>query len=147
MTKDQEFILDLIRRLNKDEFENWFTPASVMAFVQIESSFRTHAYRREPSGVASYGLMQVLDVTARDFGLVGKPDQMYVPEVGLRIGMKVARKYWDILRTKFGHNPTLAQWAASYNEGPGNVMKGRPDTAYVVPWLAARNFWLKELKG
>lgn len=146
MTPAQSLVHDLAIRLNRDEFAGWFAIESVMAFVQVESAFRPHAYRREPSGVASYGLMQVLDVTAREFE-VADPTLMWQPEIGLRTGMKVARSYWEVLKKHFGHEPTLAQWAASYNEGPGNVFKGRPDTAYIVPWGAARAYWRDRLKS
>ncbi len=145
MTPAQSVVWVLATRLNKDEFEGWFAIESIMAFVQIESNFRPHAYRKEPSGVASYGLMQVLDVTAKEFK-IDDPQLMWQPEIGLRTGLKVAHAYWETLTKHFGHVPTLAQWAASYNEGPGNVFKGRPDMAYVVPWHAARDYWREHLK-
>ncbi len=145
MTPAQSLVWNIATRLNKDEFGGWFAIESVMAFVQIESAFRPHAYRREPSGVASYGLMQVLDITAKEFE-VADPTLMWQPEIGLRTGMKVARSYWEILTKHFGHVPTLAQWAASYNEGPGNVFKGRHDAAYVAPWQASRDYWKEHLK-
>ncbi len=145
MTPLQQQAHDIAQKLNAAEFDGWFTLASVMAFCQVESAFRPHAYRQEPSGVASYGLMQVLDVTAKDNGLVGSPEQMFDPEVGLRYGMKVAKSYWDFLERHLGRDPHLTEWAASYNEGPGNVMKGREDAAYATPWIAARKFWLNAL--
>lgn len=77
MTVAQQDVLEIINQLNTSTFGGWFQPSSVMAFVQIESAFRPHAYRREPSGVASYGLMQVLDVTAKGMGFKGAPEEMY----------------------------------------------------------------------
>lgn len=145
MTPLQQHAHDIILKLNQADFAGWFTPASVMAFVQVESLFRPRAYRKEPSGVKSYGLMQVLDVTAAELGITD-PTTMYDPEIGLRTGMKVARSYWDVLTKHFGRAPTLPEWSASYNEGPGNVFKDRPDLSYVKPWLAARNYWLAQLK-
>ncbi len=144
MTPAQILVRDLIVKLNTAEFGGWFAIESPMAFVQVESGFRPHAYRLEPSGVASYGLMQVLDTTAKGFS-IADPKLMFEPEIGLRVGMSVARAYWDILQKHFGRVPTLAQWAASYNEGPGNVFGDRKDSAYVEPWLAARLFWKKHL--
>jgi soluble lytic murein transglycosylase-like protein len=145
LTPGQRLIYDQIVKLNV-EFYNWFDPADVMAFVQVESSFRPNAYRREPSGVASYGLMQVLNTTAKDYGVVN-PEDMYFPEISLRTGMKVARAYWDYLRTHLKRDPTRAEWCASYNEGPGNVIKGRPDKVYVDRWMEAQARWSKTIAG
>ncbi len=138
MTPAQSVVWALAIRLNKDEFEGWFAIESIMAYVQIESNFRPHAYRRELSGVASYGLLQVLDITAKEFE-IADPTLMWQPEIGLRTGMKVARSYWEILTKHFVHAPTLAQWAASYNEGPGNVFKGKMTSTPRSVWNYSLN--------
>lgn len=148
MTPMQNQVLGLIRKLNNDEFGSWFDPSEVMAFVQIESAFRPHAYRFEPRlGEASYGLMQVLASTARgvDHSIVN-PNTMYDPEIALRIGMKVARLYWDQEQKHFGREPTQEEWCASYNEGVGgaerDVAAARdPDPAYTKLWIAAWEYW------
>ena len=154
MTPQQQQVLDLIQKLNDGEFEGWFLPSEVMAFCQIESAFRPKAYRFEPRlGEGSYGLMQVLASTARSVepSLVD-PEKMYDPEVGLRIGMKVARLYWSQERLHFGRDPTREEWVASYNEGVGGAIRdvnaGRePDPAYTKAWNAAFAYWEAELSN
>lgn len=141
MTPLQQQALDLIKKLNDAEFQGWFNPSEMMATCQVESSFRPHAIRHEPSGVTSYGLSQVLDVTAARLGLQGDPQQMFDPEVGLRYGMKCHIEDWDILQKHFGRDPSYEEWCAAYNEGPGNVIKGRQDDAYVRVWMRALEFW------
>ena len=141
MTPAQQLVLDLIRKLNASTFGGWFTPSSVMAFVQVESAFRPRAFRQEPSGVKSYGLLQILDVTARGIGFTGAFEDLYDPETGLLWGMKYAREIWDQLARSFGRQPTLTEWSSAYNEGPGNVLRGRDDSAYAKPWLAAKVHW------
>jgi len=141
MNSAEQTVLDLVNKLNASTFGGWFQPSSVMAFVQVESAFRPHAYRKEPSGVASYGLMQILDVTAKGIGFAGKMEDLYDPETGLLWGMKYARLIWDQLARHFGRPPTLTEWCSAYNEGPGNVFKGRDDSAYARPWLAAKEHW------
>lgn len=140
MTPTQQQVLDLIKRINIETFKGWFMPSSVMAFVQVESNFRANAYRIEPSGVASYGLMQVLDVTAAQFGLKD-PKAMFGPAVSLVVGMKVARSYWDADKKRLKRDPYLEEWADSYNRGPGGRELGSYDHAYVTAWMAARTYW------
>lgn len=141
MTPAQQTTLDLIKKLNTTEFDDWFDPSEVMAFVQVESGFRPHAYRYEPAlGEGSYGLMQVLASTAKPFG-VDNPETMYDPEVGLRTGMKVAKQYYETLQRKFGRDPVEEEWCDSYNRGPGGSQLGSDDHAYVVAWVAAWEHW------
>src|SRR5512135_2365351 len=104
MTPQQQQVLDLIQKLNDNEFEGWFLPSELMAFCQIESAFRPKAYRYEPRlSEGSYGLMQVLASTARSVNpALSNPESMYDPEVGLRVGMKVAKLYWTQEQRRFG---------------------------------------------
>ncbi len=141
MTPNQQQALDIIYKLNREQFANWFQPSAMMAFCQIESNFNPHAYRREPSGVASYGICQILDVTARGIGFTGAFEGLYDPETGLLWGMKYAREIWDQLARSLGRPPTVIEWCSAYNEGPGNVLRGRDDSSYSKPWLAAKSFW------
>lgn len=141
MTPNQKHILSLIDNLNYVEFHHWFKNFEVMAFVQIESSFKPHSIRHEPSGVTSYGLMQVLDSSARDRGLKNSPEQMFDPHIGLRYGMLQLSWEWDFLKGHLGHDPSKDQWVAGYNEGVGNVLKGRADHAYVRLWQHAAAYW------
>jgi soluble lytic murein transglycosylase-like protein len=141
MTPTQKHILSLIDNLNYVEFHRWFKNFEVMAFVQIESAFRSHSIRHEPSGVTSYGLMQVLDTSARDRGLAHDPAQMFDPHIGLRYGMLQLRWEWNFLQDHLRHDPSKEQWVAGYNEGVGNVLKGRADHAYVRLWQHAAAYW------
>jgi soluble lytic murein transglycosylase-like protein len=141
--------LVLVRSLcDSDEFRAFgFSPASVMAFCEIESGFDENAYRYEPRlGEGSYGLTQVLLGTARQCGWRGSdPAELYDPETNLRTGMRYMRWIWDFLKLRLARAPTLAEWSAAYNEGPGNVLRGRTDPAYSDKWLAARERWLAQL--
>lgn len=141
MTPQQQTTLDLIKKLNTAEFDDWFYPSEVMAFCQVESAFRPHAYRYEPAlGEGSYGLMQVLASTAKPFG-VDDPETMYDPPVGLLTGMKVAKSYYEIEQRRLGRDPTEEEWCDSYNRGPRGSQLGSDDHAYVVEWTAAWEHW------
>src|SRR5438552_1474199 len=129
MTPEQKHTLQLINHLNYVEFYHWFKNFEVMAFVQIESSFHSYSTRHEASGVTSYGLMQVLDTSARDRGLRDDPAQMFDPHIGLRYGMLQLRWEWDFLHEHLRREPLKDEWVAGYNEGVGNVLKGRADHA------------------
>lgn len=142
LTPEQQSTLNLVQKLNDEEFGGWFNLCDVAAFIQVESNFRAKAYRWEPRlHEGSWGLMQVLASTAKSLGFDGRPQQMYFPEVGLRYGMRAARQNWDTLKNGFHRDPTLDEWAAAYNAGPGNVLKGLKDAAYVAVWRAAYAHW------
>ena len=142
LTANQSAALAAFDVVNAGSFGNWYQRSSFMAFCETESDFDPKAFRQEPSGVASYGLMQVLDSTAAGLGLVGDPTQMYEPKVGILYGLKYASQGWNYLTTHFGRPPTLAEWSAGYNEGYGAAAQGRPDQLYVTTWTTNRAKWL-----
>lgn len=107
-------------------------PELVIAVCMQESSGRTHAYRYEPGfwmrylngkpewdGMipqrvsASYGLMQVLYVVARELGFPRQdpPEYLFVPAVGLEYGCRALR---DRLGWAKGDAPAAL---AAYNGG------------------------------
>lgn len=75
----------------------------------------TTAKRTETSGPSaghsSYGLMQVLDSTATDLGLVGDPTALYIPEIGISYGVKY---FASQLKRYAGDVPRAV---AAYNAG------------------------------
>jgi soluble lytic murein transglycosylase-like protein len=109
-----------------------FDPRVVEAVVAVESSGRTHAYRFEPQFFdkylagkpewrgavpervsASYGLMQVMFVVAKELGFSGDPELLFVPRVGLDWG---CRKLATLMAWAEG-DPVRALCA--YNGGRG----------------------------
>jgi len=146
MTPQQQQILDLVKQVNDRDFASWFNPSEVMAFCQIESAFRPHAYRYESRlGEGSYGLMQVLASTARQVDAnITNPEMMYDPEIGLRTGMKVAKVYWEQLTGRLNRDPSYEEWADSYNRGVGGVLRDLSavdDHAYPQAWDNAQSYW------
>jgi len=139
--------LQLVKTLCKDpEFIAFgFWPASIMAFIQIESSFDERAIHYEPAlGESSYGLMQILLSTARWLGFTGDiPNGLFDPETNVRLGMRYLRWGWHYLERKSRQTPTVEQWAAGYNEGYGRALRDA-DPDYVAKWLAARGEWLSQ---
>jgi soluble lytic murein transglycosylase-like protein len=117
----------------------WGIPLDeVLAYCEVESSFNPRAYRFERHlNEASYGLMQVLESTARDRGLIGPPENLYEPEIGLEIGC--AHVIWtrDFLALRGAPSDPLSV-ALAYNAGVGNALRGRTVAAYGVKWNNAR---------
>lgn len=141
MTPTQQTVLSLIKEINIRDFDGWFLPSEVMAFVDVESSFVTDAVHVDRVGLFSVGLMQVENTTARDFH-VSDPMLLKQPMFGLQIGMRVARANWELLRKELAiDEPSYEEWSAAYNEGVGNVVRGRTDDAYVNKWLRQQEFW------
>lgn len=125
--------------VNEKYYQRWFARSSMMAFMFVESRFDPRAHRREPSGVASYGLWQVLDTTAIWLGHKSDVEDLYDPAVGCYYGMKYAAWGWNYLLGHFERAPTLAEWSAGYNMGYGAVARGRRRPEYSDPWLEARD--------
>jgi transglycosylase-like protein with SLT domain len=100
------------------------------AIIAHESNWNARAYHFDgPDTVrnASYGLMQVEGVTAMGYGLseaLVAGGRLYDIPTNLAYGVR--RLAEAVIR-----QPDLALAAADYNEGPGNVAKGLPDTSYV----------------
>lgn len=105
----------------------------VEAVVMAESNGCTDAFRFEqgfyddylkgkpewaswnPRRIASsYGLMQIMYVTAKEHGFGDMPELLFIPDVGVKFGVMYLRK---MLRLNDG-NQKLA--LASYNAGFGN---------------------------
>lgn len=142
MTAAQLAALNTFDQVNAASFGGWFNRSTFMAFCETESNFKPDAFRQEPSGVASYGLMQVLDSTAAGLGLTGPASQMNDPKIGIFYGLKYAAQGWNYLSTHFGRPPTQAEWAAGYNEGYGAAGNGKPDPNYVDVWSKHKAAWL-----
>lgn len=88
---------------------------TVRAIIVRESNGDTLAKRTETSGPSkghsSYGLMQVLDSTAADLGLVGDPTALFIPEIGISYGVKY---FASQLRR---YNGDVPRAVAAYNAG------------------------------
>jgi hypothetical protein len=126
------------------------SPRLLAAQVLVESSGRADAFRYEP-GIAqqlaagrlkpkylpknvcqrrlagSYGLLQVLWLTAADYGFIGEPEMLFVPTIGLEYGAE--------------HFAALLEWAggdygralAAFNGGKsGNVSPPFRNQAYAT---------------
>ena len=103
------------------------------AQVLVESSGQSDAFRFEPAyyqqyikghpakGLAygplaacSYGLLQILLETAIEQGFTGRPEQLFDPEIGLRVGAAELVRLWTLV----GKTPESYRHAlALYNGG------------------------------
>lgn len=142
LTGLQRSALIVADRINDFYFDKWFLRSSLMAFMEVESGFDPNAIRYEPSGVTSYGIMQVLDSTAAWLGHTGDPRDLFDLTVGIFYGCKYAAWGWNYLLEKLGRPPTLEEWSDGYNAGYGAVAKGR-DVPYSDRWIAARERWIR----
>lgn len=121
--------------------------ADALAYVEVESSFNPTAYRFESHlGEASWGLMQVLESTARDRGLIGGPDQMFIPEIGLQLGLAHVAWTRDFLASRGAPADPVAV-ALAYNAGVGNALRGNTVARYGQRWQAARARYLGQGLG
>jgi len=133
------------------------SPELLEAQVVVESSGHADAFRFEPGILAqlqagqlkpkrlpanpvdrriasSYGLLQILYVTACDYGFAGEPEELFVPAIGLDYG---ARHLATLLAWAHGD---YAQAFAVYNGGHGG--NGSPpfrNQAYADRVFAARD--------
>lgn len=141
LSGNEKIAFDVARKVNSEHFKHWFFLQNIMAFIEVESSFDFNAFRQEPSGVASYGCMQVLDITASGLGYKGQPEDMYDPTIGIWLGMAALCQNWNVFHAKAGDYPTMEEWVISYNEGVGNALDGKADDAYWNKWSDAQQKW------
>lgn len=82
----------------------------VLAIIHAESSGNPQAVRREPDGRVSRGLMQVLEGTARELGVLD-PQLLHVPAIGIDAGVHYLAKQLK----RYGGSAARA--VAAYNAG------------------------------
>ncbi len=92
---------------------DYFVPADwIRAVIDVESNWDTFAYRAEPRiNDASYGLMQLLNTTARSLGFTGQPEELYKPEINIPLGAQLLGQ----LRSKYGDD--FRRIYSAYNSG------------------------------
>ncbi len=106
---------------------------TVLAMVMKESSGNPAAKRTEPDGRISRGLLQVLEGTARELGLMTPPD-LHTPAVGIDVGVH----YFAKQLARYGGNAMHA--IAAYNAGTAKVnakgaYKNQGYVSAVLKWL------------
>lgn len=84
-------------------------PALIKAVIARESAFNPMAHNPNDPGGA-WGLMQVIEGTARWLGHRGEMSELFTPSVGIALGTK----YLGLQRLKY---PAIADTVASYNAG------------------------------
>lgn len=84
--------------------------------------------RREPDGRVSYGLMQVLDTTAADLGLIGDPAAMEDVAIGISYGVKY------LARQLARYGGDVAKAVSAYNAGTA-TSANQSYTDYVLGWF------------
>jgi soluble lytic murein transglycosylase-like protein len=113
--------------------------ALVESWIIQESGGRPYAYRFEPAFwerylkgkpewadldrdrvSASYGLLQIMFPTARQYGFKGQPEELFVPETNVEIACKIFK---NLLEWSEGDIPKAL---AAYNGGKGNWTGIRP---------------------
>jgi soluble lytic murein transglycosylase-like protein len=116
----------------------WLLPSYIMAHVRVESGWDPNAKAFDFDTTGSLGLMQVTAAAAADRGYDGQ-DQT-IPIISLATG--VAHISWTraYLMRKWGFKDTILYHpiAEAYNEGVGNVLRGRRDAAYYLKWSYAQ---------
>ncbi len=133
---------------------------AILAVCKVESGdyrkanarFDRMAYRYEPHlGTASYGVMQVLETTARDRGLKGDPKQMYDPYIGILYGCRQLKWTRDYLNSTIGKKgirvgvrradgltrpATVADVLMAYNGGVGTFLLNKSGTPATRQYVA-----------
>lgn len=95
-------------------------PALVMAVISQESAFNPFAKRYESKyDCYSYGLMQILYVTAKDLGYKGQPEELLDINNNLNYGCKYLAKQYK------RYNQDLTDTISSYNAGSVNKTNGK----------------------
>ena len=143
LTPIQFQCLTWIKQIIKERDLLWLKPSYVMAHVRIESGWDPTIKASDYATTGSIGLMQVTAATAADMAQkykLGTLDQTS-PYDSLLTGAMVLADYRVYLMQKWGFRTSILYRpvCVAYNEGPGNVLKGQPDTAYWLKWNASQH--------
>lgn len=91
--------------------ESW-----IKAVIEVESSWNPQAFRAEPQiQDASWGLMQILDRTARGLGFAGDPLTLFDPGINIDLGAKLLGQ----LRSRYGDD--FRRIYSAYNSGRADL--------------------------
>lgn len=115
----QEFSLDplLVAAVSWQE-SGWTTdafryePAFYERYLKTNSAYIGAVPRRV---AASYGLLQVMAPTARDYGFTGEPEELFVPAIGVKWGCYILSQ---LIRWADGD---VKRALAAYNAGKGGA--------------------------
>jgi hypothetical protein len=108
----------------------WMKPSYLMALIQEESGWNKDILSAD--GLGSIGLMQPLPATAREAATeAGITGSMHDPSANIRVGMWCFHQKHRFLAARLPRPLQLDDVVAAYNEGEGNVLKGRADQSYV----------------
>jgi soluble lytic murein transglycosylase-like protein len=124
--------------------EAWLYPSYVMAHCRIESGWDPTIRARDYATTGSVGLMQVERATVEqlihDYGLPATAIDQTVPENSLLLGIAALKWTRQYLMNRWGFQKTILYKPVceAYNEGVGNVIKGRKDEAYYLKWTYAQ---------
>jgi hypothetical protein len=142
LTAFQEQCLTIIENELKANpaYAAWMKPSYVMALIQEESNWNKDVPSSD--GLGSIGLMQPLPATVAEAKAAGvQAGSMHDPQSNIRVGLwcfESKRKYLHAHEftpnsrgLMLGRAVKLEDVVAAYNEGEGNVLKGRPDQPYV----------------
>lgn len=99
--------VDILKLLSGTARRHGVDPALIVALVQVESRFRSDAI--SPKG--AFGLMQLMPLTAREYGVTAKSDDATQVDAGVRHLKQLLEL----------HNGNTALALAAYNAGGGRV--------------------------
>jgi soluble lytic murein transglycosylase-like protein len=101
--------------------------AEILSIIWNESTGNPNAVNpNDPS----WGLMQVTMPIARAFGVTNQLD-LLDPDTNVKCGAGFLAEIKTKWQSKFPQT-----WVIAYNEGEGNLLKGRPDTNYLTAFLS-----------
>lgn len=135
---------------------NLFADDMILAVAKVESghisdrtaSFDRQAYRYEPTlGEASYGVLQILESTAHDRGLKGKPEQLYDPYLCVKIAILQFTWINNYLTSRIGRAPTIREILYAYNGGVGTFLRSRNGTPATRQYVDRYNTALQNIQA
>lgn len=94
----------------------------------IRTNQNAKGFKYGPLAACSFGLMQVLLETAMEDGFDGRPEDLFMPRVGLNWGAKHMKKLWDVL----GGTPETYKRALARYNGTGDAATAYADAIYVA---------------
>ena len=110
----------------------------IFAFIEVESSFNSRAFRNDRNG-GSYGLMQLDLMTVQDRGFGGNAPELYDPCVNVTYGVRVLG--WLTTQLTIKGVYSLDNLGAAFNACLTHVLNGGTDPIYSAKIVSAAAKW------
>lgn len=109
----------------------------ILAIIWTESTGRPDAVNGTDPNGGSWGLMQLTMPTAKQYSQrIAEAEDLLDPDKNVEAGSAYLAHLKNSFERQYPLSDPAHAWVTAYNQGPGNLLKGRGDAAYAQAFIA-----------